>query len=135
MRTLALLAVLVLAGCGGDAGIDAKLRVVVPDNNIREEGVECSGARPFRAIHRGTEFEIRVGEEVVAAGDLPTGHAVNADPAVDWGVDRIPTHCVFDLDVELPERERYELALPDALPVAFERRLLGDEPLHLILSG
>ncbi len=130
-----LLAVLVLPGCGGDAGIDARLRVVVPDNNIREEGVECSGARPFRKIHRGTDFEIRAGDEVIAEGELPTGRSVNADPAVDWGVDRIPTHCVFDLDVELPERERYELALPDVLPVAFERRLLGDEPLRLVLSG
>ena len=135
MRRLGLLAVLALAGCGGGAGTDAKLRVVVPDNNIREEGVECSGARPFRAIHRGTDFRIRAAGEVVADGELPAGRAVNADPSVDWGVPRIPTYCVFDVEVELPERQRYELELPDVVPVAFERRLLGDEPLRLVLSG
>lgn len=135
MRWLALLLVFVLAGCGGDAGIDATLHVVVPDNNIREEGVECSGARPFRAIHRGTAFEIRVGEDVVATGDLPAGRAVDADPTVEWGVERIPTHCVFDVDLELPERQRYELVLPGVVPVAFERRHLGAEPLRLVLSG
>jgi hypothetical protein len=108
----------------------------VPDNNVREEGIECSGARPFRAIHRGTHFEIRAGGEVVADGELPQGRSVNAEPGVDWGVPRIPTHCVFDLDVELPEREAYELVLPEVLPVAFERALLdGEEPLRLVLSG
>ncbi|MGH3485328.1 MAG: hypothetical protein ACRDPQ_19070 [Nocardioidaceae bacterium] len=134
MRALALFAVLALPACGG-GGIDAKLRVVVPDNNIREEGIECSGARPFRAVHRGTDFQIRAGGEVVADGELPEGHAVNAEPEVEWGVPRIPTHCVFDLEVELPERQTYELVLPGVLPVEFERRLLGDEPLRLVLSG
>jgi hypothetical protein len=132
---LALLGVLVLAACGGSGGDGAKLRIVVPDNNIREEGIECSGARPFRAIHRGTRYEIRAGGATVADGELPKGRSVNADPAIEWGVERIPTHCVFDLEVDLPERDRYELVLPDVLPVAFERRLLGDEPLPLVLSG
>ena len=135
MRQLAFLAVLALAACGGSGGIDATLRVVVPDKNIRVEGIECSGARPFRAIHRGTDFEIRAGGEVVADGELPQGRAVNAEPGVEWGVPRIPTYCVFDLEVELPEREAYELVLPDVLPVAFERRQLGGEPLRLVLSG
>jgi hypothetical protein len=135
MRALAVLAVLALAACGGSGGIDARLRVVVPDKNIREEGIECSGARPFRAIHRGTDFEIRAGGEVVADGELPQGRSVNAEPDVEWGVPRIPTHCVFDLDVELPERTAYELVLPEMLPVDFQRRLLGDDPLLLVLSG
>jgi hypothetical protein len=135
MRALVVLAVAALAACGGSGGIDAKLRVVVPDKNIREEGIECSGARPFRAVHRGVEFEIRASGEVVAEGELPQGRSVNAEPGVEWGVERIPTHCVFDFDVELPERDAYELVLPDVLPVAFERRRLGDEPLPLVLSG
>lgn len=136
MRAVAALLLATLAaGCGGGDTFEARLRVVVPDNNIREEGVECAGARPFRAIHRGTDFEIRAGGERVADGELPTGRSVNAEPEIDWGVDRIPTHCVFDLDVDLPERERYELVLPDVLPIAFERRLLGDEPVRLVLSG
>jgi len=130
------LAVVALVPACGSGGIDADLRIVVPDNNVREEGVECSGARPFRSIHRGTAYSIEDGAgDVVADGELPAGQAVNADPSVDWGVERIPTVCVFDVEVELPERTRYRLVLPDALPVEFERGLLGDEPLRLVLSG
>ena len=109
---------------------------MVPDNNIREEGVECAGARPFRAIHRGTGYSIEdPAGEVVADGELPAGRAENADPSVDWGVERIPTVCVFGVEVDLPERARYRLVLPDTLPLEFERRLLGEEPLRLVLSG
>jgi hypothetical protein len=135
-RVAVLAAVVLVAACGGDSGIDAELRIVVPDNNIREEGVECAGARPFRAIHRGTAYSIEdPAGEVVADGELPAGRAENADPSVDWGVERIPTVCVFDVDVDLPERARYRLVLPDTLPVEFERSQLGDEPLRLVLSG
>ena len=135
MRRLALLAALAAAGCGGGDGVDAELRIVVPDNNIREEGTECSGAQPFRAIHRGTSFSVEAGGGVVAEGELPAGRAENADPSVDWGVEQIPTHCVFDVEVDLPERVRYRLLLPEAVPLGFERRHLGDEPLRLVLSG
>src|SRR6187401_2694424 len=78
---------LLLAGCSRDGGdaTGARFRVVVPDNNIREEGVECAGARPFRQIHRGTSFTVEDGEgEVVAEGELPAGRAENADPEIDW---------------------------------------------------
>ncbi|MGH3071403.1 MAG: hypothetical protein ACRDNB_03915 [Gaiellaceae bacterium] len=136
MRHLALLTVLAVAGCSGSGGVDARLRVVVPDKNIREEGIECSGARPFRAIHRGTAFTIEDGDgEVVADGELPSGVAVNADPGIDWETDLIPTVCTFDVEVGLPERARYRLVLPETLPLDFERSQLGDEPLRLILAG
>jgi hypothetical protein len=134
-----LLAALAVAGCGGGGGdgLDAKLRIVVPDNNIREEGAECSGARPFRAIHRDTPFSVEAGGGgVVAEGELPAGRAENADPSVDWGVELIPTHCVFDVEVDLPERVRYRLLLPEAVPLEFDRSLLdSDEPVELVLSG
>ena len=50
MKRLALVAVLVVAGCGGSGEdtFDARIALVVPDNNLREEGIECAGARPFR---------------------------------------------------------------------------------------
>ena len=139
MRRLALLlAPLALAaGCGGGGDVEARLTVVVPDNNIREEGSECAGARPFRAVHRGTAFTVEDGGgEVVAEGELPAGIARNADPAIDWEDDLIPTVCTFEVDVGLPDRERYVLLLPEAVPLEFERRLLdGDERLRLVLSG
>lgn len=126
-----------VAGCGGGGTeVEARLELVVPDNNIRAEGDECAGARPFRAIHRGTAFTIEdAAGAVVAEGELPTGRATNADPSIDWESDRFPTVCVFDVEVGLPERAHYGLVLPETPPLEFERRLLGDQPLRLVLSG
>ena len=137
MRLAAALVLAALAaGCGGGEAIDARLAIVVPDNNIRAEGDECAGARPFDAIHRDTVFTIEDGAgAVLADGELPTGRATNADPSIDWESDRFPTVCVFDVEVGLPERNDYRLVLPDTLPLEFERRLLGDEPLRLVLRG
>ena len=134
---LALVLAVLVAGCGGGgADVDAQLEIVVPDNNIRAEGEECSGARPFRAIHRDTTFTIEDGEGVVVAeGELPTGRATNADPRIDWERDRFPTVCVFEVEIGLPERAGYRLVLPKTLPLEFERRLLTEKPLRLVLSG
>ena len=135
----ACLLALLIAGCSGGGGdtTEARLRVVVPDNNIREEGVECAGARPFRQIHRGTAFTVEDGDgEVVAEGKLPAGRAENAEPDVEWGVERIPTVCVMELALDLPERPHYRFLLPDTVPLDFDAALLErDDPLQLILSG
>ena len=137
-RVAVLLAALAaLAGCGGGSDVEARLTIVAPDNNIREEGAECAGARPFRAIHRGTAFTVEDGSgAVVAEGELPAGVATNADPTIDWEDELIPTVCTFDVEIRLPERARYRLVLPEALPLEFDRALLDrDEPLQLVLSG
>ena len=128
---------LVVGGCGGDNEDEARIRLVVPDNNIREEGVECAGARPFRQIHRGTPYSILDADgEVLADGELPAGRAENADPNVDWESDRFPTVCVMELDVELPERPRYRLVLPESAPLEFDAALLESEaPVQLVLRG
>jgi hypothetical protein len=133
---LAVVMLAVAAGCGGDES-GARLRVVIPDNNIRAEGVECSGARPFRHVHRGTPYRIEAGDgAVVAEGELPAGSAENADPKIDWESDRIPTVCVMELDVDLPQRPRYRFVLDGSLPIEFDGALLdGDEPVLLVLSG
>jgi hypothetical protein len=127
---------LAVAGCGEDDS-GARLRLVIPDNNIRTEGVECSGAQPFRHVHRGTPYRVEAGDgTVVAEGELPAGTAENADPKIDWESDRIPTVCVMELDVDLPERSRYRFVLDGSLPIGFDGALLArDEPVLLVLSG
>ncbi|HXV35217.1 MAG TPA: hypothetical protein VD769_14515 [Gaiellaceae bacterium] len=141
MRALAaaaaLAAFLGAAGCGGgEGGTDVRLRVVAPDNNIRVEGVECAGARPFEDVHAGTPFALEDGAgEVLAEGELPPGHAVNADPSIDWGVERIPTVCVFELQLEgVRERDGYALRLAGGPPLEFDAALLSPaEPLELVV--
>lgn len=139
MKLAAVCLLAALAGCSlsGNDAAEARIRLVIPDNNIREEGVECAGARPFRQVRRGTAFTVEDGEgKVVADGELPAGRAENADPNVDWGVARIPTVCVMELELDLPERPRYRFVLPGAVPLEFDAALLeGGEPLQLVLSG
>lgn len=139
MKRLALVLLVALAGCGGsdEDTFDARIALVVPDNNIREEGIECAGARPFRHVHKGTSFRIEAGDgAVVAEGELPAGTAANADPSIDWNSERIPTVCVMTFDVELPERSRYRLVIEGSVPTAFARSLVRkDETLRLTLSG
>ena len=135
-RCLAGAALAALAACGGDDGLDARLRLVVPDNNIREEGVECAGARPFGYVRAGAPFTVEAPDgTVLSEGQLPAGRAENADPSIDWGTERIPTVCVLELDLDLPERQRYLLRLPEGRPLEFERsHLAGDEPLQLLVQ-
>ena len=132
-------ALLGVAGCsgGGEDTIEAHLRLVVPDNNIRVEGDECAGARPFEYVHPGARFALEAPDgTVLVDGELPAGRAENADPSIDWGVERIPTVCVMELDLEdVPERPRYRLRLPEGRPLRFERTLLSaDEPLQLLVQ-
>jgi hypothetical protein len=131
------MAALVLAACAGDGeSVDARLRVVVPDNNIRVEGVECAGARPFAHVHAGAPYTVEASDgTVVAEGRLPAGRAVNADPSIDWGVPRIPTVCVMELSLDLPERPRYELHLEEGPPLRFDAEdLSGSEHIDLVVQ-
>ena len=132
-------ALLGLTGCGGggEDAVEARLRLVVPDNNIRVEGVECAGARPFGHVRAGAPFTLEAGDgTVLAEGELPAGRAENADPSIEWGVERIPTVCVMELNLsDVPERPRYRLRLPEGRPLEFDRSLLSeDEPLMLIVQ-
>lgn len=128
-----MLGVALLVGCGGSGGgAEAQIRLVVPDKSIREEGVECAGARPFHHLHAGAPFTIEADDgTVVAEGELPAGRAENAEPGVDWGVERIPTFCVMNLEVELPERPRYRLRIDRGRPLEF---VVEDEPVVLVVS-
>jgi hypothetical protein len=124
---------LTVAGCSGSgADVEASIRLVVADKNVRTEGVECAGARPFHHIHRGAPFTIEAEDgTVVAEGTLPAGRAENAEPEIEWGVDRIPTFCVLAFDVGLPERPRYRLRLDRGRPLEF---VVGDDPVVLVVG-
>jgi hypothetical protein len=123
------------AGEGG--GDERVIRLVIPDNNIRVEGAECAGARPFEYIHASTPYTLESADgEVLVEGELPPGKAENAEPGTDWGVEEIPTVCVMRLTLdEVPEAETYVLRLPEGEPLEFESRFLTpDEPLELLVQ-
>jgi hypothetical protein len=126
------LGLLVADGCGGSSGAETSIRLVVPDKNVRAEGVECAGARPFQQVHAGAQFTIEAGDGTeVADGTLPAGHAENAEPGIDWGAERIPTFCVLDFEVDLPERPRYRFRLEGLRPLAF---VVDEEPVVLVVE-
>lgn len=126
------------AGCadrGGDT-TETHIRLVVADKNVRREGEECAGARPFHYVHAEAPYHVEAGDgTVVAEGTLPAGRARNAEPTIDWEVERIPTFCVLDFEIDLPERPRYRLRLERGRPLEFERPSRGDdEPVVLVVS-
>jgi len=109
-------ALLAAAGCGGGGdATEAHIRLVVADKNVRREGVECAGALPFQYVHAQAPYRIEARDgTVVSEGELPAGRARNAEPEIDWEVERIPTFCVLDFEVDVPEPARYRLRLPAA---------------------
>ncbi len=138
MRTLAAaLAVLAVAGCGSSSdGLDVRITLVVEDENIRVEGSECAGARPFQYVHAKAAYTLEDGGgDALAEDELPAGHAVNADPSIDWGVERIPTFCVFELRLDdVPRRQTYALRLDRGSPLPFDASFVdGGEPVRLTL--
>jgi hypothetical protein len=137
MRRLvgALLAAAALAGCGGSGdGLDVRITLVVPDENIRVEGTECAGARPFQYVHAESAYALEDEDgETLAEGELPAGRAVNADPSIDWGAERIPTFCVLELELDdVPRRPAYALRLERGTALAFDASLVeGGDPVRL----
>ena len=68
-----------------------------------------------RLLHRGSGRRGRRGRRAAR------GASRERRPERRLGVERIPTVCVFGVEVDLPERARYRLVLPDTLPLEFER--------------
>lgn len=114
--------------------MDVHLRVVVADNYIRAEDAECAGVRPYEYVHAGARFTLEAEDGTeLAEGELPAGRAKNADPSIDWGVERIPTFCVVDVDLsDIPEHPGYRLRLEEGSPLQFAAsQISGDEPIRL----
>ena len=129
-------AVLVAAGCGGGGdSTEAHIRLVVADKNVRKEGVECAGALPFQYVHAEAPFKVEARNgKVVADGELPAGHARNAEPDIDWEVERIPTFCVVDFEVDVPEPAAYRLRLSRGRPLDFTVPGAGEKPIEVVLG-
>jgi hypothetical protein len=124
-------------GAGEAGGDEPVIRLVIPDNNIRVEGAECAGARPFEYLHASAPYTLESADgEVLVEGELPAGHAENAEPGTDWGVEEIPTVCVMRLALgDVAEAETYVLRLPEGEPLEFEGRYLSaGEPLQLLVE-
>jgi hypothetical protein len=93
-----------LAGCAGSSQASddsaVTLRLVIPDANIREPDVPCSGASGFRFAHPQAPFTIEDADgDEVASGTLPEGRAEKAYN-IDLGDERQPTVCVMMVDVQ-----------------------------------
>jgi hypothetical protein len=114
-----------IAGCGNDpepSGDEAlTLRLVVPDANIREPDVSCSGASAFRFAHAEALFTIEDAEgHDIASGLLPEGTAEKAFN-IDLGGDRQPTVCAMMLDVSgVDTLDGHSLVIGDRSPVPIE---------------
>jgi hypothetical protein len=121
-----------LTGCGGDAAASVEeavtLRVVVPDANIREPGVPCSGARGFRYAHPQAPYWVQdAAGERVAAGVLPEGRAEKAF-TIDLGERRQPTVCVMMVEVTgVATLDGLSLVIDDRapLPITPNQNLAG----------
>lgn len=114
---------LLVAGCAaepatGVATDGLAVRLVIPDANIRQPDVPCSGARAFRFAHPGAPYSIEDpdGREV-AAGELPEGLAEQAF-TFDMGDARQPTVCVMTLPIpDVESVDGHALVIADRRPV------------------
>ena len=127
---------LAAAGCGGGGdSTEAHIRLVVADKNIRREGIECAGALPFQYVHAEAPYKVESTDgRVVAEGELPAGRSRNAEPEIEWEVERIPTFCVVDFEVDVPEPAAYRLRLSRGRPLDFTVPAAGEEPIEVVLS-
>ena len=79
------------------------------------------------------QVEARNGK-VVADGELPAGHARNAEPDIDWEIERIPTFCVVDFEVDVPGPAPYRLRLSRGRPLDFTVPAAGGKPIEVVLG-
>ncbi|WP_086819827.1 hypothetical protein [Allokutzneria sp. NRRL B-24872] len=113
-----MLALLLLAGCGGAS---TQVKLLVRDGTIRSVGSECSGTGAYASLHRSAKFIVRGADGgQIAGGVLPAGKAVAALDE-DLKVPRVPTFCELTFDVSLPAADTYDLIV-DGEPIRLQRK-------------
>lgn len=121
-----MLCAVALSACAEESGQQGEadessltLRLVIPDGNIREPGVSCSGASAFRFAHPEAEFTVQDSSGTpVSTGTLPQGIAERAF-TIDLGDDqRQPTVCVMSVEVAgVTSMDGHSLVIADHSPV------------------
>lgn len=145
MRTTValVLSVVALTACADEPGEPAEadepsvtVRLVIPDGNIREPGVSCSGASAFRFAHPEAEFTVQDSSgTTVFTGTLPPGAAEKAF-TIDLGDDqRQPTVCVMSVEVVgVNSVDDHSLVIADHSPVPIEPNPTLDGIPEAVLS-
>jgi hypothetical protein len=135
---VAVAALLTVTGCAdGSTASDEDgllLRLVIPDANIREPDVPCSGASAFRFAHPQAPFTVEDADgQEVASGTLPEGTAEKAFN-VDLGDERQPTVCVMMLDVSGVETlDDHYLVIDDRSPIPIRPNPSLDDMPEVVL--
>lgn len=131
-------ALLAVTGCADSAETSDEegltLRLVIPDANIREPDVPCSGASGYRYAHPDAPFTIEDADgHDVASGTLPEGMAEKAFN-IDLGDDRQPTVCVMRVDVQgVDTLDDHYLVIDDRSPVPIRPNPSLDDMPEVVL--
>lgn len=140
---VAALCVVALTACAGEPGGDGDadepsvtVRLVIPDGNIRQPGVSCSGASAFRFAHPEAEFAVQdPSGTTVSTGTLPQGVAEKAF-TIDLGDDqRQPTACVMSVEiVGVSSVDGHSFVIADHSPVPIIPNPTLDDIPEAVLS-
>lgn len=143
MRTVVVMALcaVALAACADSSESRADepaltVRLVIPDFNIREPGVECSGASGFRFAHPEAEFTVQdPSGTTVSTGTLPQGVAERAF-TVDLGDEqRQPTVCVMSVEIAgVGSVDGHSIVIADHSPVSIVPNPTLDDIPEAVLS-
>lgn len=135
---VAVAALLAVTGCADSSEASDEegltLRLVIPDANIREPDVPCSGASGFRYAHPEARFAIQDADgEDVAFGALPEGTAEKAFN-IDLGDERQPTVCVMMLDIpDVETLDDHYLVIDERSPVPIRSNPSLDDIPEVVL--
>jgi len=139
--TLVLSALALVACASGSEDVEpaadpaTTVRLVIPDANLREPGVSCSGASPFRFAHPEAGFVVTSPSgTTVFTGKLPQGIAEKA-LTIDLGDQRQHTVCVMRLEMPgVDSVDGHSIVIDDRSPVPIVPNPNLDGALEAVLS-